>query len=234
MPAPRPPSALALLRYQIISAYLALEPPRGQRSAVLQQLAAKSWTAPSGEPVQYAAETLRAWVRKVRNGGLAALEDAPRKQPGVQVLDDQQKALVSRLKREVPSRSVDRVIEVAEEMELVAKGILTRSTVHRVLLGRGLSRRKRAETSTDDLDRFEAAFPNDLWQSDMLAGPWLLDPDKPGKHRRAWLHAWLDDHSRLLLRESFVWVLLALVRSALGQSVETAWLEDPPRSAIYQ
>jgi hypothetical protein len=56
-----------------------------------------------------------------------------------------------------------------------------------------------AEASTSDLDRFEAAFPNDLWQSDMLCGPWLPDPDNPGQRRRTWLHAWLDHHSRLLL-----------------------------------
>jgi putative transposase len=62
-----------------------------------------------------------------------------------------------------------------------------------------LSARKKAEGAADDLDRFEAAYPNDLWQSDMMAGPWLPDPDRPGKYRGAWLHAWLDDHSRLLL-----------------------------------
>ena len=199
MPAKRPPSDLALLRYQVISAYLALDPPRGQRTTVLQHLAAKTWTLPDGRTVQFAAETLRAWVRRFRNGGLAALEDAPRRRPGVQVLDDEQKAIVCRLKRDVPARSVDRIIEIAEETKLVPAGVLTRSTVHRVLQRRGLSKRKRGAAATDDLDRFEAAFPNDLWQSDMLSGPWLPDPDRPGKLRRAWLHAWLDDHSRLLL-----------------------------------
>lgn len=54
-----------------------------------------------------------------------------------------------------------------------------------------------------DLDRFEAYFQNDLWQSDMLQGPWLPDPDRPGKVRRAYLYAFLDDHSRLLLHGRF-------------------------------
>jgi transposase InsO family protein len=183
----------------VISAYLSLSPPRGQRTAVLEQLAAKSWTLPDGRTVQFAAETLRVWVRRFRKGGLSALEDAPRRRPGVHVLDDDQQALVCRLKRDVPSRSVDRIIDIAEEMSLVPKGVLKRSTVHRVLQSRGLSKRKQGAASTADLDRFEAAFPNDLWQSDMLSGPWLPDPDRPGKQRRAWLHAWLDDHSRLLL-----------------------------------
>jgi len=199
MPMKKPPSDLALLRYQVISAYLALDPPRGQRTAVLQQLADKTWTLPDGRPVQFAAETLRGWVRRFRTGGLEALENAPRKRPGVQVLDDTQKTLICRLKRDVPSRSLDRIIEIAEETGLVEPGVLSRSTVHRVLRAHGLSRRKRTEASTDDLDRFEAAFPNDLWQSDMLSGPWLPDPDNPGKRKKAWLHAWIDDHSRLLI-----------------------------------
>lgn len=199
MPMKKPPSEIALLRYQAISAYLALEPTRGQRTAVLRQLADKTWTLPDGRSVQFAPETLRGWIRRFRTGGLEALENAPRKRPGVKVLDDAQKALLCRLKRDVPSRSLDRVIEIAEEMQLVEPGVLSRSTVHRVLREHGLSGRKRGETSTDDLDRFEAAFPNDLWQSDMLKGPWLPDPDRPGKRRQAWLHAWIDDHSRLLL-----------------------------------
>ena len=33
------PTPLALMRYQAISGYLALDPPRGQRRAVLERLA---------------------------------------------------------------------------------------------------------------------------------------------------------------------------------------------------
>ncbi len=199
MPAPRPPSDLALLRFQVISAYIAIDPPRGTRRAVLEQLADKNWTLPDGQTTRFAAETIRGWVRKFRQGGLSALENAPRDRPGVAVLDDDTKDILCRLKRDVPARSVDRIIEIAEETKLVDSGFLKRSTVHRVLQSRGLSARKKAERSTTDLDRFEAAFPNDLWQSDMMCGPWLPDPQRPGKHRRAWLHAWIDDHSRLLL-----------------------------------
>lgn len=199
MPMKTPPSDLALLRYQAISAYVSLDPPRGQRTAILKQLSEKSWTLPDGRQVQFAAETLRAWVRRFRRGGLEALEDAPRARPGVKVLTEAQKELLCQLKRDVPSRSLDRIIDIAEETGNVPRGLLSRSTVHRVLHRRGLSKRKRGESSTADLDRFEAAFPNDLWQSDMLAGPWLPEPGQPGKRRQAWLHAFIDDHSRLLL-----------------------------------
>jgi transposase InsO family protein len=121
----------------------------------------------------------------------------------VQVLDEDEIQTLVKLRTEVPERSLDRLLEMAEDTGLVPKGKVSRSTLHRVLVAHGVSGRARGKATTTDLDRFEAAAPNDLWQSDMLAGPWLPDPDKPGKHRRAWLYAFLDDHSRCLLAGRF-------------------------------
>ena len=67
----------ALARYQVISAYLALDPPRGQRRQVLKQLADRSWEGPDGEPFCAAADTIRVWVRRYKKKGLAGLEDKP-------------------------------------------------------------------------------------------------------------------------------------------------------------
>ena len=93
MPRTRPPSEMALLRYQIISAYLAMDPPRGQRGALLRDLASRTWMLPDGRELRFAAETLRGWIRAFRRDGLPALEDAPRPTPGVQVLDADVQAL---------------------------------------------------------------------------------------------------------------------------------------------
>lgn len=197
------PSPMALLRFQAISAYLADDPPRGRRRARLEQLAERDWILPDGTPTRFSAETLRGWIRRYRQGGLPALEDKARPSRGTTALTEEQIALFCRLKDEVPARSLDRLVEIAEELSLVPRGVVRRSTLHRVLQARGLSGRPKAEATVTDLDRFEADFPNELWQSDMLAGPWLPDPDKPGKRRRAWLYAFLDDHSRKLLYGRF-------------------------------
>ena len=194
------PTPLALFRFQVVSAFLAADPPRGQRDALRRTLAARIWTLPSGREKQFSAETLRKWIRRYQEGGLDALEDnrGPR---GVRCLTDEQIEILCRLKRDVPERSVDRVLRIAEETGLLPPGTVSRSTVHRALQQHGLSRRPVARPK--DLDRFEANFPGELWQSDLMAGPWLPNPDKPGKMRRAWLHAWLDDHSRLLVYGRF-------------------------------
>lgn len=193
----------AIARYQAIAAYIAAPPDRGRRRAVLEQLAARSWPGPDGEPFLASAETLRVWVRRYRKGGLDALADAPMPRRGIAVLTEAEIATFCALKREVPARSLDRLIRIAESLKLIEPGKARRSTVHRALQAQQLSARKARPAPRDDLDRFEADAPNEMWQSDMLAGPWLPDPKNPKKTRRAWLYTFLDDHSRLCLHGRF-------------------------------
>jgi transposase len=196
--------AWALARYQVISAYLALEPRRGQRTEFLAKLAARTWRGPAGEDFHVAAETIRVWVRRYRAGGLERLRDKPRPRRGVGVLAPDEIERIVQLKRDVPERSLDRLLTIAEGAGVIEPGRLRRSTLHRVLSAHHISARPPAKTAdTSDLDRFEADSPNDLWQSDMLVGPWLPDPERPGKMRRAYLYAFLDDHSRLILHGRF-------------------------------
>jgi putative transposase len=196
--------AWALARYQVISAYLALEPQRGQRALLLMKLAARNWRGPGGEDFCVAAETIRVWVRRYRAGGLERLRDKPRPRRGVSVLAPGEIERIVQLKRDVPERSLDRLLRIAEGAGIIEPGRLRRSTLHRILAAHHLSARPAAKTAdASDLDRFEADAPNDLWQSDMLVGPWLPDPERPGKVRRAYLYAFLDDHSRLILHGRF-------------------------------
>ena len=164
-------SARALVRFQVVSAYLAIAPPRGERAQVLERLAAKPWSLPDGRPFLFRPETLRGWVRAYQRHGLEGLEDTPRARVGVGVLTPEQIEVICALKRQVPERSLDRVIQIAEELDKVPKGVLKRSTVHRVLKAHGLSKSPKGKASTADLDRFEAAWPNDLWQSACAPGP---------------------------------------------------------------
>lgn len=193
----------ALARYQVISGYLALDPPRGRRGPLREKLAAKTWVDAEGQPLRVTAETIRVWVRRYREGGLPALMDKSRPRPGVGVLPPDVIELACALKREVPQRSLDRLIRILEDTGQVEPGVVRRSTLHRVLQAEGISARPPVAGDTEDLDRFEAEAPNDLWQSDLLKGPWLPDPKRPGKMRRAHLYAFLDDHSRLLLHGRF-------------------------------
>jgi transposase InsO family protein len=194
-----PRLAVALSRHQVVGRYLSLKPRRGLRKKLLDKLSCETWMGANGEPLSVSAETIRAWVRRYLRHGLNGLKDKERPKRGVLALTQEQQDLVCRLKQEVPERSLERIIEIAQSMSLIEEGILRRSTVHRVLQSRGLSKRCGRTPDNEDLDRFEAPGPNIRWQSDELKGPWLPDPDRPGKVRRANLFAFIDDHSRMLL-----------------------------------
>jgi len=193
----------ALFRYQVISGYLAADPPRGKRRLVLEQLAAKTWTLQSGEAAEVKAETIRYWLRLYQRGGFEALKDKPRSDQGVRAIPEQIIECACKLKLQVPERSIERLIAIMENMQLAPPGLLRRSTLHRALKARGLSKRKLTIPTRRDLDRFQADYANDLWQADMLQGPWLPDPEHPGKMRRSYLYAFIDDASRLLLYGRF-------------------------------
>ncbi len=192
----------ALARYQVISSYIADPPRRGMRSARRKQLADKVWNASDGEPFKISEETIRTWIRRYRLHGLDGLMDKRRPRRGVQALSNDVIDTACKLKEEVPQRTLDRIIQIMEGLDMVEVGVVKRSTLHRALQARGLSRSPTIPDD-EDLDRFEAAAANDLWQSDMLAGPWLPDPARPGHVRRSWLYAFIDDHSRLLLSGQF-------------------------------
>jgi transposase InsO family protein len=193
----------ALFRYQVISAYFALDPPRGKRRLVLEQLAAKTWMLQSGEFITVKAETIRYWLRMYRTGGFEALKDKPRSDRGIRSIPQDLIEQACKLKLQVPERSIERIIAIMENMQLAPPNLLRRSTLHRALQARGLSKRKLSIPDRQDLDRFQADYANDLWQADMLHGPWLPDPKQSGKMRRAYLYAFIDDASRLLLDGRF-------------------------------
>ncbi|MDY6953706.1 MAG: DDE-type integrase/transposase/recombinase [Thermodesulfobacteriota bacterium] len=193
----------ALFRFQVISSYLAADPARGKRGQMLEQLAEKTWMLQSGEILTVKAETIRYWLRLYRLGGFEALKDKPRSDRGIRAIPADLIEKACKLKLQVPERFIERIIAIMENIQLAPPGLLRRSTLHRALKARGLSKRKLTIPDRRDLDRFQADYANDLWQADLLQGPWLPDPKRPGKMRRSYLYAFLDDASRLLLYGRF-------------------------------
>src|SRR5437773_12222398 len=76
---------------------------------------------------------------------------------------------------------------------------LSASTLYRFLKQRGLSERQRLAPPAHK--KFEAEHSNQIWQSDMLYGPYVQRPG--GGKMQALLHAILDDASRLIPHAHF-------------------------------
>lgn len=114
--------------------------------------------------------------------------------PSPQIAD-----LLERLKRENPHRTGTTLLrELASSSGPKSPG-LSASTLYRFLKQRGLSTRQLLAPTAHQ--KFEAQASNQLWQSDMLAGPYVLRPG--GGKMQVFLHAILDDASRLIPHAQF-------------------------------
>jgi transposase InsO family protein len=113
-------------------------------------------------------------------------------------VDDDTVAALVRVRKQRPGVPVERLLAELKEKSLVSPGtILSSSTAYRILRREGLGRGAAAPV---DRRRFEAEYPNDIWQADVMHGP-LVAGD--GRKRKSYLIAVLDDHSRLLTHAEF-------------------------------
>ena len=82
----------------------------------------------------------------------------------------------------------------------VARGSLSRSTIHRLLQQHGLSRISGSASLPEEKRSFVAASAGAIWYGDVMHGPRV--PHK-GKLVKAYLVSLFDDTSRLLAHSTF-------------------------------
>src|SRR5207249_1589865 len=145
-------------------------------------------------------DTLLGWAIHQRPGSFEALAPKPRQDRGQsRAITPRLADLIERLKRENPHRTGTTLLR---ELALVSgqnQPALSASTLYRFLKQRGLSERQLLAPPTHK--KFEAERSNQIWQSDMLYGPYVQRPG--GGKMQAYLHAILDDASRLIPHAQF-------------------------------
>lgn len=194
---------IALFRFGVISDLVgATRLEHGERSLRIKQKAAARWNIPHSQRTRICDNTIRRWVTIYEKSGrqFDSLKPEPRSDIGVcrQVDEDTVLSLV-RLRKAKPLLPVVQLIDEMERKGLVSPGYtLSLSTAYRVLKKSGLSGRPTSDPV--DRRRFEAEFPNDIWQSDVMHGPQV---QVDGKKRKSYLIAFLDDHSRLITHAQF-------------------------------
>src|SRR5258708_14094227 len=191
---------LALFRYAL-SAPLVLETlPRGELTGRAQEIASRHYDIPDSKRRAVSVDTLLDWAGRYRNGGFESLAPKPRQDRGQsRAVTPQLASLIERLKRENPHRTGTTLLrELAPSAGQDASAI-SPSTLYRFLQQRGLSERQLLAPQAHK--KFEAEFSNQIWQADMLFGPWIQRPS--GGRIQAFLHATLDDASRLIPHAQF-------------------------------
>jgi transposase InsO family protein len=164
------------------------------RVAVLKVVSAQSSVTATAAEYGFSRQHLQRLLRRYREGGLEAVEPRsrrPRRNPGRTPQPVRERIIT--LRTELTDGGLDAgPVTIAWHLEREGLGAPSTSTIRRVLHAAGLvvpEPRKRPRSSWI---RFEAAAPNELWQSDVTH--WRLADGSEVE-----ICSWLDDHSRYLL-----------------------------------
>jgi transposase InsO family protein len=192
---------LALFRLSVLGPLAVCQSlSHGELKAQLRELAARQYVDPYGRSVRLAEKTIERWYYAWRHGEIEALAPRPRTDRGTSKIDPAVQEALLAAKRAYPKRSLTALIALLEQQGVVARGCLSRSSVHRLLQTHQLSRPPGASSQPQERRRFEAHHAGDLWQGDVMHGPKV---SVDGRLRKVYLVSLMDDASRLITHSAF-------------------------------
>lgn len=192
---------IAIFRHGVISDFVngSNWDPR-ERGEAIREKCKRKWVIPYSSKTSISETTVYRWIRAYEgyNGKRNRLEslmpEARCDQSRSRAMDSETCAALVEFRKQHPRLSIKELIREMKVLKRVSPGIpLTQSTVYRFLKQNGLMDAK--QSGVVDRRKFEATGPNELWQSDVMHGPRVLDS---GKKRKTYLIAIIDDHSRLI------------------------------------
>jgi transposase InsO family protein len=191
---------IALFRYALVGPLVVESLPRGELTRRAEEIAARHYDMPESKRRGVTVDTLLEWAKRYRAGGLEALAPKPRQDRGQsRAITPQLAGLIERLKRENPHRTGTTLLRELALSSGQNEPAISASTLYRFLKQRGLSEKQLL--APPPRKKFEAAHSNQIWQADMLYGPYVRRTG--GGKMQAMLHAILDDASRLIPHAQF-------------------------------
>jgi transposase InsO family protein len=192
---------VALFRYGLIATLVLEQLSRGELMRRARELAALRYEIPFSRRTTISVGTLLKWAGRYRKGGFDALGPKRRRDRGrSRAVSPQLAELIERLKRENPHRAGTTLLrELALSSDDPTTAPLSAATLYRFLKEKGLTQKQLLQPPAHK--KFEAEFANQIWQSDMMFGPYIPRPG--GGKEQAMLYALLDDASRMIPHAQF-------------------------------
>jgi transposase InsO family protein len=195
------------------------------RVAVLQIVSKQLSVTEAAASYGFSRRHLHRLLARYRDGGLDALEPRsrrPRSNPAA--TPERVRARVVELRGELAANGSDAgPVTIAWHLEREGLGKPSTSTIRRILHQHGLIVAEPRKRPRSSYTRFEAAQPNETWQSDVTH--WRLADGTEVE-----ILNWLDDHSRYLLS-------CTAHQAVSGDDVVAVFLQavdehDPPASTL--
>ena len=191
----------ALFRFSVLGPLISRQRlARGELQKSLRELATREYVIPGTDRRLLGEKTIEGWYYRYRARGLDGLIPKVRADRGQSKLSASVQAAILAAKRENPRRSIRQIQRVLEIGGSVARGTLSRSSLHRLLQQHGLSRLPGSASLPEEKRSFVAACAGELWYSDVMHGPRVPIGGRLGK---SYLVSLFDDASRLVAHGAF-------------------------------
>ena len=209
---------VALFRLSVLGPLVSREHlARGELQAIIRELASREYAIPGSDRRHVGEKTIEAWLYAFRRGGIDALTPKTRRDHGVSKIPSEIQEAILAAKGDNPRRSIRMIRQLLESTGQVPRDRLSRSSIHRLLAQKGLSRIPGDGASPEERRSFTAEYAGSLWYGDVLHGPKV--PFKKA-WRKAYLVSLFDDASRLPAFSAFCLGETALdIEGVLKQAV---------------
>ena len=191
---------VAMFRFGVIHPLIGLkDTERMKKEPVIREIISREWEIPNSPRTHICRATVQQWLKRYKESGneLESLIPKQREDAGrPRKVEPEVELSLANLKSAYPTASLKTLLSIAK-----ARGMLTgETTVSEQTFYRLLKRYDVERKAPEDMRKFEAELPNDLWQSDCMHGPMVRVGDQV---RKAYLFAIIDDHSRLITHAQF-------------------------------
>ena len=147
----------------------------GEVERLMQEKCARRWLIPGSVRTRISESTIKDWIHRYKNSSnnLASLHPRDRSDCGkTRAIDPETATGLISLRKEMPAVRLPVLMKEAQHRKIIMPGkTVTYSSLYRMLSAQGLL--EKVPGDPQDRRRFEAEEPNDLWQSDVMHGPYV-------------------------------------------------------------
>ena len=193
---------IATFRFGIISEFVTgVRLTYGEKEKLIKDKVGRSYNIPYSNRRTISKSSIISWVNNYKKAGYQLLGLFPinRKDKGkYKKLDPTLRLAIKDLKNENSRYTVPTIIRKLRHNKIIKMDeTVNHSSVYRYLKNERINS---VNKEAADRRRFEAEFPNGIWQSDVMHGP---QARINGINKKVYLIAIMDDHSRLITHAEF-------------------------------